>query len=106
MKKTLYKLTLLLVVIAIASCKKSETLEVDLTKYNTDTYVAGPVDTWLKTNLEDPYNISTVYRFERNLADVNRDLSPVLLDKVEPMMNAVLTTFLQPYGTIAGKAFI
>jgi substrate import-associated zinc metallohydrolase lipoprotein len=106
MKKTLYQLTMLLVVFVIASCKKSETLEVDLSKFNTDTYVPGTVDIWLKTNLEDPYNISTVYRFERNLADVNRDLSPVLLDKVEPMMNAVLTTFLQPYGTIAGKTFI
>lgn len=106
MKKTLYKLTLLLLVFAIASCKKSETLEVDLTKFNTDTYVPGAVDAWLTTNLENPYNISTVYRFERNLADVNRDLSPVSLDKVQPMMTAVLTTFLEPYGTIAGKTFI
>ncbi|TKC12238.1 hypothetical protein FA048_01050 [Pedobacter polaris] len=106
MKKIVYKLTLLLVVIAISSCRKSETLQVDLTKFNTDSHVPGPVDAWLTTNLENPYNISTVYRFERNLADVNRDLSPVSLDKVQPMMTAVLTTFLQPYESIAGKTFI
>lgn len=96
----------MLVIFAIASCKKSETVEVDLTKFNTDTYVPGPIDTWLTTNLETPYNISTVYRFERNLADVNRDLSPVELSKVQPMMNAVLTSFIQPFEKIASKTFI
>jgi substrate import-associated zinc metallohydrolase lipoprotein len=106
MKKTLYKLTLLLVVFAVYSCKKSENIQVDLTKFNSDTYVKNSIDTWLVTNLETPYNISTVYRFERNLTDVNRDLAPVSLDKVQPMMTAVLTTFLQPYEKIASKTFI
>ncbi len=106
MRKTLYKLTLIILVLAVYSCKKEENLEVDLTKYNTDTYVKGPIDSWLLTNLETPYNIQTVYRFERNLTDPNRDLSPVALDKVEPMMNAVLQSFLKPYEKIGGKTFI
>jgi substrate import-associated zinc metallohydrolase lipoprotein len=106
MRKTLYKLTLIVLVLAIYSCKKEENLEVDLTKYNTDNYVKGPIDAWLLTNLETPYNIQTVYRFERNLTDPNRDLSPVALDKVEPMMNAVLQSFLKPYEKIGGKTFI
>ncbi|MFN0293706.1 substrate import-associated zinc metallohydrolase lipoprotein [Pedobacter helvus] len=106
MKKIAYKFTFLLAFLTIAACKKKDNLNVDLTKFNTDTYVPNTIDTWLTTNLETPYNISTVYRFERNLADVNRDLSPVSLDKVEPMMRAVLTTFLEPYSTIAGRDFI
>ncbi len=107
MKKTLYKLTILFTLIAaMASCRKEENLEVDLTKFNTDDYVKGTIDEWLVNNLEKPFNISTVYRFERNLTDVNRDLSPPTLDKVQPMMNAVLQVFLQPYEKIAGKTFI
>lgn len=107
MKTILYKLTLVLIVIGAISCKKSdENLDVDLSKYNTDDYVKSALDTWLVTNLQTPYNIQTVYRFERNLTDVNRDLAPVSLDKVQPMMNAVLTVFLQPYGKIASEAFI
>ncbi|SFG63498.1 substrate import-associated zinc metallohydrolase lipoprotein [Pedobacter insulae] len=106
MKKTLYKLIMIALVFVAYSCTKEENLDVDLTKYNTDTYVKGPIDTWLLNNLESPYNIQTVYRFERNLTDVNRDLSPVALNKVEPMMNAVLQSFLKPYEKIGGKTFI
>lgn len=106
MKNIINKLTLLLIALAIFSCKKKENLDVDLTQFNTDNYVKGDIDKWLITNLEQPYNISTVYRFERNLTDVNRDLSPVELNKVQPMMNAVLTSFLQPFEKIASKAFI
>ena len=106
MKKTLYQVLALIMLTLFFSCKKSENIEVDLSKFNTDDYVKGPIDTWLKTNLEDPYNISTVYRFERNLTDVNRDLSPVSVDKVQPMMNAVLVSFLQPFEKLAGKGFI
>lgn len=106
MKKTLYQVLALFMLVFLFSCKKNENVEVDLSKFNTDDYVKGPIDTWLKTNLEDPYNISTVYRFERNLTDVNRDLSPVSVDKVQPMMNAVLVSFLQPFEKLAGKGFI
>ncbi|SOD20457.1 substrate import-associated zinc metallohydrolase lipoprotein [Pedobacter xixiisoli] len=106
MKKTLYQVLALMMLVLFFSCKKNENLEVDLSKFNTDDYVKGPIDTWLKTNLEDPYNISTVYRFERNLTDVNRDLSPVSVEKVQPMMNAVLVSFLQPFEKLAGKGFI
>ena len=106
MKKTFYKLTAIVLLFAVYACNKEENLEIDLNKLNVDTYVKGPIDNWLITNLEQPFNIQTAYRFERNLTDVDRDLSPVDLDKVEPMMNAVLQTFLKPYEKIAGKTFI
>lgn len=106
MKRTFYKLIAIVLLFAIYSCKKEENLEVDLNKFNVDNYVKGPIDNWLLTNLEQPYNIQTSYRFERNLTDVDRDLSPVDLEKVEPMMNAVLQTFLLPYEKVAGKTFI
>ncbi|MGJ1416862.1 substrate import-associated zinc metallohydrolase lipoprotein [Sphingobacterium multivorum] len=92
---------------SLLSCSKdNDNLTVDLTKYNPDITAQNDVDKWLTSNLVDPYNIETVYRFERNFTDVNRDVSPVALGQVEPMMNAVLTTYLQPYEKIGGKTFI
>jgi len=92
---------------SLLSCSKdNDNLTVDLTKYNPDITAQNDVDKWLTSNLVDPYNIETVYRFERNFTDVNRDISPVALGQVEPMMNAVLTTYLQPYEKIGGKTFI
>jgi len=92
---------------SLLSCSKdNDNLTVDLTKYNPDITAQNDVDKWLTSNLVNPYNIETVYRFERNFTDVNRDISPVALGQVEPMMNAVLKTYLQPYEKIGGKTFI
>ncbi|MBP3942345.1 hypothetical protein J5U18_01985 [Sphingobacteriaceae bacterium WQ 2009] len=93
-------------VLILGSCSKTENLEVDLTKLNADDYIPGPIDKWIGTNITDPYNIEVVYRFERNLTDVSKDISPVALDKVQPTMEMVLELFLKPYEKIAGPTFI
>lgn len=93
--------------INFTSCtKEDDNLNVDLTKYNSDITVDNDIDKYLSSTFVDPYNIEVVYRYERNFTDVNRDISPVAYEKVEPMMNAVLKTFLKTYEEVAGKAFI
>ncbi|MHC8948184.1 substrate import-associated zinc metallohydrolase lipoprotein [Sphingobacterium hungaricum] len=77
-----------------------------MSKYNSDITAQNDVDLWLSKTFVDVYNIETLYRFDRNLIDINKDVSPVYLDRVEPMMTAVLSTFLEPYEKIAGKTFI
>lgn len=103
-----YILFIILSACLAVSCKKSDgSLDVDLTKYNADNYVSDPViDKWLTDSLNTPYNIQTVYRFERNLSDVSRNISPVDLEKVLPTMQAVRNIFLKPYEKIAGIPFI
>lgn len=92
---------------ALLSCRKSDAnLDVDLSKYNPDITVSTDLDAWIGTTFTNPYNIEVVYRFNRNLADPSRDISPVDLANVTPTMNAVLNTFLQPYEDVAGKTFI
>ncbi len=93
-------------VLIISSCKKEDNMSVDMNKYNSDVITPNSVDNWLMTNITNPYNIEVVYRFDRNLADPAKDISPVDLDKVQPIMSAVLDNYLLPYEKIAGKAFI
>lgn len=92
---------------AVFSCRKSdENLDVDLTKYNPDITVNSDLDKWISTTFTNPYNIEVVYRFNRDLGNTQRDIAPVALDQVTPIMEAVLEVYLKPYEKIAGKTFI
>lgn len=88
------------------SCKKSETLDVDMSRYNLSVEGKTDLDAWISTNLTDPYNIQLVYRFERNLTDVAKDIAPISLDKVKPTAEAIINIFLKTYEKVAGSTFI
>ncbi|MCM5527718.1 substrate import-associated zinc metallohydrolase lipoprotein [Parasegetibacter sp. NRK P23] len=88
------------------SCRKSETLNVDMSQYNVDSPVKTELDNWIMTTLTNPYNIQLVYRFERNLTDPGRDVAPIKLEKVKPTVEAILNIFLKTYEKVAGPAFI
>lgn len=107
MKKIIYSIFAVMMSLSVISCSKSDdNLDVDLSKFNTDITKENDIDKWLTTTFVNPYNIEVVYRYERNFTDVARDISPVYYEKVEPMMTAVLKTFLKTYEEVAGKAFI
>ena len=93
--------------LVLASCHKSdENLDVDLSKYNPDTTASSDLDKWILSSFTDPYNIEVVYRFNRDLGETRRDIAPVALKHVTPIMDAVLNVYLKPYEKIAGKTFI
>ncbi|WP_437920683.1 substrate import-associated zinc metallohydrolase lipoprotein [Sphingobacterium sp. LRF_L2] len=100
---SLYILAFLL----LCSCsKKDEILDIDLSAYNSDNYVATELDDWLLETFVNPYNIEVVYRFDRNLTEVSKDISPVKYTQVEPFMTAVLKAYLKAYEKVAGATFI
>lgn len=88
------------------SCNKEEALDVDLSKFNTDSPVQSDLDRWIKSTLTDPYNIELVYRFDRNLTDAERNISPIELERVRPSVEAILYTYLKVYEKVAGTTFI
>ncbi|MCJ0741241.1 substrate import-associated zinc metallohydrolase lipoprotein [Pedobacter montanisoli] len=99
-------LYIIAITLVLSACKKKEVLDVDMNKYNTDFNVENNLDRWIATNITTPYNIEIIYRFNRNLTDVSKDISPVDIDKVQPVLEAVLNNYLKPYEKVAGKAFI
>lgn len=91
--KTIIKATLLAVLLAgLYSCTKEEKLNVKIENY--DTFVPGKIDEWIKTNLTDPYNIEVVYRYQRNMHDINKNIAPANEDKVIPQMDVVIKSAL------------
>ncbi|TYR38058.1 hypothetical protein FXV77_01905 [Sphingobacterium phlebotomi] len=91
----------------VSACTRdNDNLDVDMDSYNTDQIVPNEIDKWIMSNLTNPYNIEVIYRYSRNLADVSKDIAPAKLDKVQPMMEAVLRLYLEPYERVAGAKFI
>jgi substrate import-associated zinc metallohydrolase lipoprotein len=108
MKKNIFKLFALLLIVVLAnSCKKEAPLNVDFSQYNIDNPVANtPLDKWLTTTFLDEYNIDVIYRYNRFYHGDDRDVAAVKVDKVQSQMQTVLEGFILPYRKIAGTAFI
>lgn len=104
MKKNFLYMILLLSV--MASCKKEESLNVDITKSNLDTYAKGDLDIWLETNFLNPYNMEILYRFDRYQASIDKEIAPVMKENVQPIMEGVRDVFIKPYLELGGKAFL
>lgn len=90
---------------ALASCKKEKALNVDLTKTNPVTYIPGKIDTWLNDNFLNPYNVEVLYRFDRFQAPIDKELTPVKEDQIQPALEAVRDVWIKPYMEIAGAGF-
>ncbi|WP_316794354.1 substrate import-associated zinc metallohydrolase lipoprotein [Pedobacter frigoris] len=96
----------LLLLIAIASCKKEDTVNIDLKQYVDNPTSNTPLETWIQTTFLDPYNMAVVYRYSDFYKDDDKVISPANPDKVQPQMQTVLEGFINPYKTVGGSAFI
>ncbi|GAB3016591.1 hypothetical protein GCM10027051_21320 [Niabella terrae] len=98
--------TYLLLLVALFGCRKStENLDVDMNDYPIDEAVANDVDEWITSNFVDPWNIEVEYRFDRHKGDVTRNISPIELDRVIPVLEVIKKGFIEPYTKVAGETF-
>lgn len=88
----------------LGACYREDKLDVDISNY--DMFVAGEIDDWISANLTDPYNIEVVYRYQRNMHGLDRNISPPDESKVIPQMSVVLNAFLKLYEKVGGATFI
>ncbi|OOG19746.1 hypothetical protein BWD42_07545 [Sphingobacterium sp. CZ-UAM] len=103
--KTIFKLLIGIGLISTQfSCSKEDKLNAKIENY--DTFRPGEIDAWIKKNLTDPYNIEVVYRYQRNMHDINKNISPPDESKVIPQMQIIKTAFLDLYEKVGGKEFI
>jgi substrate import-associated zinc metallohydrolase lipoprotein len=106
MKKT-YLLMILFVIAVATSCKKTdENLDREIVGLGGDTWTPTPLDEWLYTNFTQPYNISVKYRWDGTEYDVTKTLTPARVDKVQPLMEVVRSSWIDPYTAEVGQNFI
>ncbi|PZP49659.1 MAG: hypothetical protein DI598_07315 [Pseudopedobacter saltans] len=89
------------------SCRKSdENLDISMSDYPLDIpKTSAAIDAWLDNNFNKPWNINVEYRFDAYETDINRSISPISLDRIQPVMQAMLDCFIGPYKTVAGETF-
>lgn len=107
MKRNIFKIfAALTFVFVVQSCKKDDSVNIDLTKYIDSPYSDSDLDKWLRANFLDTYNIDVIYRYSDFYKDYDKVVSPVDLTKVRPQMQMVLEGFIAPYKKIAGTTFV
>ena len=107
MKRNIFKIfSALFLLSTILSCKKEDPVSIDLTKYVDNPTANTALDTWLKTNFLDPYNMDVIYRYSDFYKDNDKVVSPANPATVQPQMQTVLEGFINPYKTVAGVPFI
>lgn len=106
-KNIIYALAFVLALQVLSSCSKdNEDLTKPITGLGGDTWIAGPLDNWISTNFTTPFNIEVKYKWDRSEIAMNKDITPVMENKVIPVMEAVQKTWIVPYTAIKGEVFV
>jgi substrate import-associated zinc metallohydrolase lipoprotein len=105
--KNIFKITLLMLsMVMLFACRKTEVLNVDYSSFNADDPQSNTVlDQWLKANFLDEYNIQVVYRYNRYYHGNTANVVPSKLENIQPTMQIVLDGFINPYRKVAGETF-
>jgi substrate import-associated zinc metallohydrolase lipoprotein len=104
--KKIYILVLI-AAIGVSSCKKTdENLERNIVGLGGDVFPQSTLDTYLYTTFTQPYNISVKYRWDGTEYDYSKTLSPVKIEKVQPLMEMVKSAWIDPYTGEIGADFI
>ena len=90
--------------LSISGCATDETLETS--------FLEPPVqpktelDLWIEENYTLPYNIAVDYKWKPFEVSYNKVLVPPKESQVQPAMELVLKTWIEPYNAVAGIGFM
>lgn len=108
MKNKIYILSAIILLFGTVACQKEILNKADNKILNLGGEEIAPTatDTWLYDNFVKPYNMDVKFRWDQFELALNRTLVPVYESKVIPIMNTIKKTWITPYETVAGSAFI
>lgn len=101
---------MLLIIIAAASCRKEEPLPdtSNIPGLGGDTWVKGPIDTFIYNNLTKPFNIAIMYRWNQfTVAQLDKNVVPVKEENVIPVLqSALINVWAKPYIAETDSLFL
>ena len=93
------------VMIVVAGCREEDE-DLDVSFLDPDNGTPTAVDLWLQDKYTTPYNIAVDYKWTPYELPNNKILVPVKEDKVIPVMQVILKTWIDPYVVKAGEVFM
>lgn len=103
-KNRIYKIGILVMLVFMASCKNSD--DVGESQIDVSTPVLNDLDVWLRQEFVTPYNIEIQYKWDINETDVERYLHPPFESSVQPVAEALLKIWIEPYSKLGGEDFV
>ena len=92
------------VVLTVASCKKSEDLDLPQpVGLGGDVVARNAIDKWLLDSLTTPYNIAVKYRWDPWELNLDKTLTPPDESKIIPAMTAIKRVWIDPYNAETGS---
>ena len=103
--KFLNKLFLALgVILVVASCKKSENLDLPQpVGLGGEVVARNTIDKWLLDSLTTPYNIAVKYRWDAWELNLNKTLTPPDESRIIAAMSAIKRVWIDPYNAETGS---
>lgn len=85
--------------LTVSSCKKeSEIPDVDYSRYSkTLASAETPTDVWVRDNLQKPFNIEVIWRYNDVETDMGYNVIPPMEDNVQPFLQVFRDVFVQSY---------
>jgi substrate import-associated zinc metallohydrolase lipoprotein len=105
-KKLQYRLVLISTIVLLVACKKSETLNTDITGLGGETWQPTSIDKWISDSLTASYNIDVKYRWDAFELALDKTLVPPFQENVVPMLRIVKYGWIDAYEQLAGTAFV
>ena len=71
-----------------------------------DTWVKGPIDEWILSNLTVPYNVAVKYKWDQSEMEFNKIIVPPDEEKVLPVLSAVKQVWIDNYVAETNELFM
>jgi substrate import-associated zinc metallohydrolase lipoprotein len=92
------------VILAVASCKKSEDLDLPQpVGLGGEVVARNAIDKWLLDSLTTPYNIAVKYRWDPWELNLDKTLTPPDESKIIAAMSAIKRVWIDPYNAETGS---
>jgi substrate import-associated zinc metallohydrolase lipoprotein len=95
---------------SLVSCNKEDSLNpADVNQIpglGGDSWVKGPIDTWIFDTLTVPFNISAKYKWDQSELAFNRTLVPPKEEKIIPVLSTIKKVWIDNYIIEGGELFM
>jgi substrate import-associated zinc metallohydrolase lipoprotein len=94
--------------VAMLSCRKDDISgnADDIAGLGGDTWVKGPIDDWIHSNLTVPYNVAVKYKWDQSEMEFNKIIVPPDEDKILPVLSAVKQVWIDNYVAETNELFM
>lgn len=104
MKKIQLYFLILMGVLSLTSCSEDD--KFTESQLDTSTPVLSSLDSLIRREFVDPYNMEVIYKWDENEYDLDKFLYPPDIDSVETALKVVKKVWIDSYTETGGYAFV